>query len=52
MSGSNTTNKLGVYGTKGTFSPVNVPGARYHHTVVIHPYNNNMVMYGGYSTSI
>jgi len=29
MSGSNVTNQLGVYGTKGVDSVDNVPGARY-----------------------
>lgn len=29
VSGSNTTNQLGVYGTKGQADPSNVPGARY-----------------------
>ena len=29
MHGDNTTNKLGVFGTKGIPSPANKPGARY-----------------------
>jgi hypothetical protein len=47
VSGFNSTNQTGVYGTKGISSPDNVPGARYWPVSWIDSYNN-LWLFSGY----
>ena len=53
VSGSNTRNQVGSYGTKGTASPSNIPGARDNSITWIDS-DNNLWLFGGqgYSSSI
>ena len=50
MSGSNTVNQIGNYGTKLQPSINNYPGARYSSTSVIDT-KNNIYVFGGYGYS-
>ena len=53
VSGNNTANAVGVYGTKGVSSANNYPGSRYGHSMVLHPSLNCLFVFGGegYATS-
>ena len=48
VSGSNTFNIVGVYGTKGFPSTGNYPGSRQSCTIVLHPSMNCLFVFGGY----
>jgi len=48
VSGGNTVNTYGVYGTKGVASVNNYPGSRYMHPMVFHPSLNCLFVFGGY----
>ena len=48
MSGSNTINQVGVYGTQGMASVNNQPGARYRHSMVIHLSGQLIFVFGGW----
>ncbi len=47
MSGTNTINQFGNYGTKGTAAPTNLPGARYYASSWIDS-SGNFWLFGGY----
>jgi hypothetical protein len=53
VSGSNSVDAVGVYGTKGVPSVNNGPGSRYMHSMVFHPSMNCLFVFGGlgYATS-
>ena len=46
IAGNNVRDQLGVYGTKGSYAPSNVPGSRYHHTSILCN-GNTMIIFGG-----
>jgi hypothetical protein len=48
VSGNNTVDAVGVYGTKGVSSANNYPGNRYAHSMVLHPSLNCLFVFGGY----
>jgi hypothetical protein len=47
LSGSNTVDAVGVYGTKGVSSVNNYPGSRSGHSMVFHPSLNCIFVFGG-----
>ena len=47
MSGSNTINQVGIYGTKGVPDAANVPGARYD-SISWTDSDGNFWLFGGY----
>ena len=47
MSGSNTDDVFGAYGTKGVPSVNNFPGGRSDHSMVFHPSTNCLFVFGG-----
>jgi hypothetical protein len=48
MGGSSTANQLGVYGTKGTAAPGNIPGGRYGHIAWTDSASGNLWLFGGF----
>ena len=48
MSGGDSLNINGIYGTKGVPSGNNFPGGRNGHSMVFHPSMNCMFLFGGY----
>lgn len=48
LSGSDTREQLGKYGTPGIASLNNVPGARSDHSMVIHPSGQSIFVFGGW----
>ena len=48
MSGNNTINDVGAYGTIGVSSANNYPGSRTGHSVVLNPSMNCFFVFGGY----
>ena len=52
VSGTNTANARGDYGTKGVASVDNYPGARYDHSMVLNPSTNCLFVFGGFGFSI
>jgi hypothetical protein len=47
VSGSNTADVVGVYGTKGISSVNNYPGGRYMHSMDLHISRNCLFVFGG-----
>ena len=52
LSGSNTVEITGVYGSKGIPSPNNYPGSRYGHSMVFDPSVNRIYVFGGYGYTL
>lgn len=50
MSGSNTYNAAGVYGSKGTPAPANVPGARYYAAAWYDSTRGGLRLFGGFGS--
>lgn len=48
LSGNNTVNQVGIYGTQGVASVNNVPSGRTGHTMVIHPSGQLIFVFGGF----
>ena len=47
LSGDNTFNQAGTYGTPGIATADNHPGARDGHTMVMHPSGKFIIVFGG-----
>lgn len=47
LSGSNTRDQFGIYGTQRLAAANNGPGARQHHSMAIHPSGEFIFVFGG-----
>ena len=48
LRGSKTTEQKGIYGTQRVASVNNQPGARFGHSMVMHPFGQLIFVFGGY----